>query len=222
MGLKTLAEGARRGYPWVMKMILSLLVLAAALPVKAQVDVPRDQLDTLKGAMEGFRQRLAPAKIKSKAVDILFDRLAKDPESNFTKAATGPDGATEVLSITLNEVEGPADAGKMGDGPAGGVAVQDLVYRRYFTHMEAVSQKITPQKDGRTTIDEWRYVIGLDGSIAIVTHNVMVGKMKDAASLEVDKTNSKSYRMSPSDPSVQARWKKLQEQFLKMGRTYEA
>jgi len=205
-----------------MKKILGLLILAVALPVMAQVDVPRDQLDALKGSMDGFKQRLAPAKIQSKAVDTLFDRLAKEPEPSFSKATPGPDGGTEILSITLNEVDGPAAAGKMGDGPAGGVAVQDLVYRRYFTHMEGVSQIITPQKDGTTSIDEWRYVIGLDGSIAIVTHNVMVGKMKDASNLEVDKAASRSYRMSPSDPSVKARWIKLQEQFLKMGRTYEA
>ncbi|MBI3552334.1 MAG: hypothetical protein HY077_07435 [Elusimicrobia bacterium] len=198
----------------------AIALLLAAIPVWAQVDAPKDQLDALNAQLRGFKQRLAPVKIDRASVDTLFDRIAKDPESNFTKSSPpAADGSVEILSVSLNEVDGPPEKGAdMG----GGFAVRDLIYRRYFTHMEAVSQKITPAKNGRTSIDEWKYIIGLDGSLSIVTHNVMIGKMKAADQLEVDKAKSKSYRMSPSDPSVRSRWQKMQEQLLKMGRTVQA
>lgn len=172
--------------------MIQLLAVAASLAC-AQTAVPEE----LRDAVADFQSKYAPARIDKAPVAALFARLSRD--SHYEKAEGDNTIAVELYELPLRQPEGWSDA----------------LYRRAFSHMTAEEQ-ILRKKDKE--VDVWQYDIGLSGTLEAVRR--LTVKLDDkGVPLE---QGSRLMRMSPSDPSIQARWKKLAPRLLKLGKTYEA
>lgn len=217
-----------------MKHALLAAVLLSAVSASAQVQSPGQPLDILpdamRDAMEAARAesaKMAPAPVDPKPVSELFERLAKDGAQIETQDGTQdayqrfgfPDkrGNRQNLQVGVVETGGPAQAAD----ESGDSMFRDLVMRRYFTSLEAQSEDWSVGKDGTGRVDIWHYSVSLDGKLVGVEHNVVpLGKGPDGA-LQPVYAQAKISRMSPSDKSVQKRWKALTKKLLQLGRTSE-
>lgn len=179
-------------------------------------------------AAQELAKKLAPAAVDAKPVRTLTDRLSKDgvqiqmEEGRIGNAYTrqgAPDARGRFRNIQANLVELPAEAVE----PKSDSMVRDLVMRRYFSRLEATSDdwSVDPVT-GTGQVQEWHYVISLDGKLIAVEHTIVpVEPVADGVVAPVE-AKGRSYRMSPSDPSVQKRWRKFSQELLTLGRVVEA
>jgi hypothetical protein len=213
-----------------MKHLLFAAALASALPVSAQVAAPEQSagLAAASDAMRALVKKLAPAAVDPKLVAALTDRLSKDGTQlkmeegeigNLLARQTAPDARGRFRGIQANLVELPAEAvEEPNDSP-----IRDLVMRRYFSRLEATSDDWRlDEKTGLGRVDEWHYVVSLDGNLISVEHAIVpLEPVGPGASAPIE-AKGRSYRMSPSDPSVQRRWRKFSKELLTLGKTVEA
>lgn len=213
-----------------MNATLSLLVLALALPAAAQTFVSADQADGLEAAAKSartLREKLTPAAVDPKPVKALTDRLFKDGEQVEMEQGIGniytrigrPDAKGRFKNLQANLVEIPAE---LAEAPSDSMFRQ-TVMRRYFSHLEATSEswEVDPET-GKGTVHVWVYRVGLEGRLLSVEHQIApVEPGEDGQAAPVEE-KARSYRMAPSDPSVQRRWKRLAKELLTLGRVVEA
>ncbi|MDD5627918.1 MAG: hypothetical protein PHU21_02555 [Elusimicrobia bacterium] len=192
-----------------------LLAAAAALcasPISAsEFSLDASGLQEVKQAMSAYKDKLAPAPVAKAPVDTLCDRLAKDGPTYASSQET-PDGGARTLQVTLVEVKGPAQEGMF----------RDLVYRRYFSHLEGVEECVRPLPDGTAALERTTFIVSLDGQLQAVKRVTakILGVTPDAMAV-VDPKSVRQDSLPPADPEVQKRWKGLGAEFLKMGRTIE-
>lgn len=174
-------------------MIQSLALAASLALAQQSSSVPEE----LRDAVSDFQSKYAPAKIEKAPVEILYGRLVKD--GHYEKAEGDNTIAVELYEVPLRQPDGWSDA----------------LYRRAFSYMTAEEQ-ILRKKDKE--VDVWQYDIGLSGTLDAV-RRITVKLDKKGMPME---QGSRLLRMPPSDPAIQARWKKLAPRLLKLGKTYEA
>lgn len=229
-GLGTLACGRRGPYPPDMKIFLPLLALTLAASASAQSFVSPGDADDLSAATtraSSLRRRLIPASVDPAPVKSLFDKLAKDGEQIEMEEGIGntltrlgkPDAKGRFKNVQANLVEIPAE---LAEAPSDSMFRQ-AVMRRYFSHLEATSEswEVDPAT-GKGKIHVWIYRVGLEGKLMSVEHQIApVETGPDGLSSPVE-AKVRSYRLAPSDPSVQRRWKNLTKELLALGRVVEA
>ena len=167
-------------------------------------------LEGVKGSLSAFTNKLAPAKVDPKPVDTLFDRLAKDGPS-YERATPIKEGGQRGLKVSLVELEGPEPEGMY----------RDLLYRRYFSHIEGVEQVYRKGADGKGSIEEYRFKVSLNGQLLEAKRIPMTIIGSTPQGLVPDQKSIQQVSLPPSDKDVQKRWKKLSAEFLGMGRTIE-
>lgn len=213
-----------------MNVILAFVVLALALPVCAQTFVSADQADGLAAAARSartLREKLMPATVDPKPVKTLTDRLVNDGEQIEMEQGSGnvymrigkPDARGRFKNVQVNLVEISAE---FAQTPSDSMFRQ-AVLRRYFSHLEATSEswEVHPQT-GKGTVHIWIYEVGLEGKLMSVEHQIApVEPGSDGQAVPVEQ-KARSYRLSPSDPSVQRRWKAFTKELLTLGRVVEA
>lgn len=212
-----------------MKHFLFAVALAAAVPVSAQV-VTAEQTSDIAAASDAMRslaKKLTPAAVDPKLVRSLTDRLSKDGTQlqmeqgeigNLLSRQAMPDARGRFRSVEANLVELPADAVEEKSDSM----YKDLVMRRYFSRLEATSDdwNVDP-KTGTGRVDEWHYVVSLDGQLLSVEHTIVPVEAVAPGQSAPNEAKGRSYRMLPSDASVQRRWKKFSKELLTLGRTVE-
>jgi hypothetical protein len=167
-------------------------------------------LEGIKESLSIFKNKLAPAKVDPKPIETLFDRLAKDGPS-YERAQPLKEGGQRGVKVTLIELEGPQQEGMY----------RDLLYRRYFSHIEGVEQTYRKGADGKGSIEEYRYKVSLDGKLLEAKRITMTIVGATPQGLVPDPKSIQQVSLPPSDKGVQKRWKKLSAEFLGMGRTIE-
>jgi hypothetical protein len=211
-------------------MNATLLILALALPASAQNFVSADQADDIAAASRSARTlgaKLRPAAVDPRPVKALTDRLVKDGEQVEMEQGIGniytrigkPDANGRFKNLQANLVEIPAE---LAEAPKDSMFRQ-TVMRRYFSHLEATSEswEVDP-KTGKGKVHVWIYRVGLEGALMSVEHQIApVEPGADGQAAPVEE-KARSYRLSPSDPSVQRRWKALTKELLTLGRVVEA
>jgi hypothetical protein len=213
-----------------MKLNHALMVLALAVPASAQTFVSADQADGLAAAASSartLREKLSPAPVDPKPVKTLTDRLVKNGEQVEMEQGIGniytrvgkPDAKGRFKNLQANLVEIPAE---LAEAPSDSMFRQ-AVMRRYFSHLEATSEswEVNPQT-GKGTLHVWIYRVGLAGTLISVEHQIApVEPGADGQAGPVEE-KARSYRLAPSDPSVQRRWKALTKELMTLGRVVEA
>lgn len=213
-----------------MNATLPVLLLALSVPASAQVFVTADQADGIAAAARSarsLREKLTPAAVDPKPVKALTDRLVKDGEqvemeegiANLYTRFGRPDASGRFKNLQANLVEIPAE---LAEAPNDSMFRQ-AVMRRYFSHLEATSEswEIDPVT-GRGKVHVWIYRVSLDGLLMSVEHQIAPVEPGPDGEPAPDEAKARSYRMSPSDPSVQRRWKALTKELLTLGRVVEA
>lgn len=211
-----------------MKHLLFAAALAVAAPVAAQIVVTPQQAAEMGAASSSMRAlgaKLAPAAVDTKTVRSLTERLATDgtqivmeegETGNLLVRQSAPDARGSFRNIQANLVEVPPPA-----DDSNGI-VRDLVMRRYFTRLEATSDdwKVDP-KTGTGSVEEWHYVVSLDGKLISVERTVVPVEVVAPGVSSPNEAKGRAYRLSPSDAGVQKRWKKFSKELLTLGRTVE-
>jgi hypothetical protein len=201
----------------MMRIQLSLLALILALPASAQfAGTDAEELAAAARRAAAQREKLRPAAVERTPVEALFSKLAEDGDRIEVENGIGnvltrigkPDASGRSRNVQATLVEIPAEA---AEEPSDSM-MRRAVMRRYFSHLEASSESWSA---GR--VDIWRWTVGLDGVLIAVEHQIV--PVKDG---EPDESNVRGYRMSPSDPSVQRRWKALSKELLTLGKLLEA
>jgi hypothetical protein len=213
-----------------MNATLSLLVLALALPASAQTFVSAGQADDLAAAARStrsLRDKLTPAPVDPKPVKSLTDRLVKDGEQVEMEEGIGniytrigrPDAKGRFKNLQANLVEIPAE---LAETPSDSMFRQ-AVMRRYFSHLEATSEswEVDPQT-GKGRVHVWIYKVSLDGRLISVEHQIAPVEPDADGQVSPVESKARSYRMAPSDPSVQRRWKALTKELMTLGLVVEA
>lgn len=199
-----------------MRRIFAVLALLVCAPANAQVTVPQGSMEAVGAGMKSLMERLAPAKVDEGVVRTLMDRLI-DGDLEFISIGR-PDKDGVELHHRLTLVELPTPRGELG-GPGSGF--YDLVYGRTFSRLETCSERWTPRKDGGYDVDQWVYTVGLDGTLLKVEHHLSRMDRLEHGITRVHKDGNRSYLMSPRDSAVLRRWKRLEQIYLRMGRTIE-
>jgi len=211
-----------------MRHVLFAAVLAAAAPVGAQSVAdpePVDQLGQIGAAAKAQNAKLAAAPVDPKPVNALFDRLVKDGEQiqtedgvqdTYTRSGQ-PKKVGRWRNLQVGVVEqGDPDAAA---DRSGRLQFRDLVMRRVFSTLEAQSEEWTAAKDGTGRVDLWHFTVSLDAKLLSVEHDWFPAKAGPDGKLQAQQDESRSERLAPSSPAVQARWKKLSGELLLLGRT---
>lgn len=186
-----------------------------------------DDLAAASYSARTLRAKLMPAAVDPKPVKTLTDRLVKDGEQVEMEQGIGniytrigkPDAKGRFKNLQANLVEIPAE---LAEAPADSMFRQ-AVMRRYFSHLEATSEswEVNPQT-GMGTVHVWIFRVGLEGKLMSVEHQIApVEPGADGQASPVE-AKARSYRLSPSDPSVQRRWKALTKELVTLGRVVEA
>lgn len=210
-----------------MKHLLLFAALAAAVPASAQVATVEQMADFAAAvrSSRSWAERLAPAPVDPKPISALTARLAKDGAqiqteegemSNALGRQGAPDARGRFRAVEASLVELPPEAvEEPSDFP-----YRDLVMRRYFSRLEATSDdwRVDP-KTGTGRVDEWHYVVSLDGRLLSVEHAIVPVEPVGPGRVALNLDKARSYRMAPSDESVQRRWKKFSRELLTLGRT---
>lgn len=203
--------------------VLWLVVVLSAAGVRAQPAFDPAEFDRVREEASKLRQGLAPAAVDPHPIDVLFRRLSRDgvlEESEgrrvwMYKRLGSRDGDGRVSSLQVGLVEYPGR-----DGASGGLAEGRPFFSRVFGRLEAKSESWRRREDGRSQIDVWDWVVSLDGRLLSVTHVILPVEVGPDGPESVG-ADGRLYRMSPGDPSVQRRWKRLVRDLLTMGRTVE-
>lgn len=213
-----------------MKAIPALLALILALPAAAQV-VTADQSADAEAASAraaALRAKLKPAPVDPKAVDAIVEKLSKEGQQvvledrtigNVLTMLAIPKEHGGIRNVQATLVELPAET---VEGPAKSM-YRYAVMRRYFAGLSATSEDwdVDP-KTGKGTLHIWVYTVALSGTLMSVEHQTApVEPGPDGMSRAVEE-KARSYRMAPSDPSVQRRWKALTKEMAFLGRVTEA
>lgn len=209
-----------------MKHLLLASALALAVPLSAQV-ATTDQaadLNAASASMRSLASKLAPASVDPLPVRSLTARLEKDgtqlemgtgETANLLVRKSAPDARGTFRSIQANLVELPPADDSTG-------MVRDLVMRRYFSRLEATSDDWKVDgKTGAGRVDEWHYVVSLDGKLMSVEHTIVPVELVAPGVAAPNEDKGRAYRMSPSDAGVQRRWKRFSRELLRLGRTVE-
>ena len=212
-----------------MKHLLFAAALAASVPVSAQVAAGDQTTDiaAASDAMRALAKKLTPAAVDPKPVSALTDRLSKDGTQlqmeegeigNLLARRGAPDARGRFRSVQANLVELPAEA---VEGKSDSM-IRDLVMRRYYSRLEATSDDWTVDpKTGVGRVDEWHYVVSLDGRLLSVEHTIVPVEAVAPGVSAPNEDKGRAYRMSPSDASVQRRWKRFSKELLTLGKTVE-
>lgn len=209
---------------------LPALALALAVPATAQIVVSVEQADAIEAATARARtlgEKLRPAAVDPKPVKALFDKLAKDGEQIEMEQGLGntltrlgkPDAKGRFKNVQANLVEIPAE---LAEAPSDSMFRQ-AVMRRYFSHLEATSESWEVDPDtGKGKVHVWIYRVSLDGVLRSVEHQIApVAPDADGQATPIE-AKARSYRLSPSDPSVQRRWRRMTKELMTLGRLVEA
>ena len=213
-----------------MNYYLPLLALAISMPVAAQSFVNSDQADEIEAATghaNSLRRKLMPAAVDPKPVKALFDTLAKEGEQIEMEEGLGntltrlgkPDARGRFKNLQANLVEIPAE---LAEAPSDSMFRQ-AVMRRYFSHLEATSEswEVNP-RTGKGKVHVWIYRVALDGKLMSVEHQIAPVEPGEDGQASPIEEKARSYRLSPSDPSVLRRWKRMTKELLTLGRVVEA
>jgi hypothetical protein len=212
-----------------MNRLVFAAVLAAAMPLAAQVATPDQAADigAASDAIHALAKKLAPAAVDPKPVQALTDRLSKEGSQlemeqgeigNLLVRQGAPDARGSFRGIQANLVELPPSAVEEKNDSM----IRDLVMRRYFSRLEATSDDwhVDP-KTGTGRVDEWHYVVSLDGRLLSVEHTIVPVEAVAAGVSAPNEAKGRAYRMPPSDASVLRRWKKFSKELLTLGKTVE-
>lgn len=204
-----------------------LTALLAAAPAYAQVAAPPLYAAAVGDAAASARALAAkrtPAPVDPKPVQILFDRLSQDGERLETRdgvedayrrlGAADARGRLENLQVGVVEAGDPDAAMDASGAPQ----IRDLVMRRAYSSLQAQSEAWTMNPDGTGRIDIWHYSVSLDGWLVSVVHDEIPLKPGPGGAPSPQTSQAHAYRLSPSDPAVQARWKELARKLLTLGR----
>ncbi|MCX5794319.1 MAG: hypothetical protein NTY77_02330 [Elusimicrobia bacterium] len=198
------------------KILLAAAAALAAIAVSplsaAEFSLDTAGLQDVKDSVSKFKDQKAPAPVDKAPVQKLFDRLAKDGPA-YVRSQETPDGGARTLQVTLVEVAGPPQEEGM---------MRDLVYRRYFSHLEGVEESVRPQADGTGALERYTYIVSLDGklqSVKRVTAKILAITPQGLAVVDDKSVHQES--LPPADPQVQKRWKNISAELLTMGRTIE-
>ena len=208
-----------------MKRFLFAAALAAAVPASAQVAADQDAgIAAASGAMRALAMKAAPAAVDPGPISALIDRLSKEGSqlemgggeiANVLDRHAALDASGGFRDIKANLVELP-DRADAANGPL----IRGLVMRRFFSRLEATSDDwIVDEKTGLGRVDEWRYVVSLDGKLLSVEHAIVPIEPAGPGKLALNAAKGTSVRLSPSDADVQKRWKKFARELLTLGRT---
>ena len=87
---------------------------------------------------------------------------------------------------------------------------RQAVMRRYFSHLEATSEswEVNP-RTGKGKVHAWIYRVALDGKLMSVEHQIAPVEPGEDGQASPIEEKARSYRLSPSDPSVLRRWKRM-------------
>jgi hypothetical protein len=211
-----------------MKNLWFAAALVCAVSVSAQVTPSPD--DGLPGAFSAALKsaraqsaKLAPAPVDPKPVEELFTRLSKDGAHVETRDrvedAYDRIGVPDKKGRFQNLHVGVVEASDPDEAAPGRLVLRDLVLRRFYSTLEAQSEEWTVGKDGSGRFDIWHFSVAVDGRLlSVVRESAPLEPTPDGKSvLHVSKISSKM--MSPSDKSVQKRWKALTKQLLTLGPT---
>jgi hypothetical protein len=204
-------------------------VLAGVVPASAQVATVEQgaDIDGTSDAMRALAKKMAPAAVDPKPVAALTERLSVDGTQlemekgeigNMLTRRTPLDARGRFRGIQANLIEVPADAPEEKSDSM----VRDLVMRRYFSRLEATSEdwSVDPVT-GTGQVDEWHYTVSLDGKLMAVEHAIVPVEPVSPGVSSPNEKKGRSFEMSPSDPSVQKRWKKFSKELLTLGKTVE-
>ncbi|MFA6091322.1 MAG: hypothetical protein WCU88_02835 [Elusimicrobiota bacterium] len=203
--------------------IFSWMILAVlAVPAPAQILVEPSQLKDIHKSRSLLQERLRPVEVDGAPLHSLLRRLSEQGETtpgpegkgsfrSFVRSVDAEPGVEErwILQVFESEEGLPDPEGSQGP------AVQHLAYRRSYSDMVAIHQRIRHSRAGDQT-DEWKYVLAASGAILSVEHNLVVVVRKDGE-LKVDEQNSRFLRMSPRDPAVLSRWGRMVRTLLTLG-----
>ncbi|UPT75024.1 MAG: hypothetical protein M0D55_04740 [Elusimicrobiota bacterium] len=200
-----------------MRNALPLLALVLALPASAQfAGTDAEELAAAARRAAAMREKLRPAAVERAPVEALFSKLADEGDQIEVENGIGnvltrmgkPDAGGRFRNVQATLVEIPAEA---AEEPSDSM-MRHAVMRRYFSHLEASSESWSA---GR--VDIWRWTVGLDGTLIAVEHQIVPVEGGEPVEAKL-----RAYRMSPSDPSVQRRWKSLSKELLTLGKLIEA
>jgi hypothetical protein len=174
-----------------MKHLLFAAALAAAVPASAQV------------ASSDQTSDIAAASVSMRALAEKLAPAAVDPKPLRS--------LTDRLSKDGTQLQ-------MEKGEIGNM----LARQGYFSRLEATSDDwAMDPKTGAGRVDEWHYVFSLDGKLLSVEHAVVPIELIAPGVAAPIEAKGRSYRMSPSDASVQRRWRKFSKELLTLGKTVE-
>ncbi|HAZ08890.1 MAG TPA: hypothetical protein DCZ01_10305 [Elusimicrobia bacterium] len=211
-----------------MRVMLPFVVVFCGSLASAQDFVSKEQIYSVKDAAKStliLRDLWMPlpAPVDPGPVKALFERLARDGERVEMEQAIGnaytrqgrPDAHGRFQNLQAVLVEVPREFEDKSDDPIFHYAVM----RRVFSHLEVTTENwnVDPVT-GKGKLHVWSYRLSLDGDLLSVEHQIAPvepGSDGKAAPIEA---KARGYRRSPSDPSVQRRWKRLAEELLTLGR----
>lgn len=204
---------------------LLLCAVLAAVPASSQVFFDASEVARVRDGALSLNERLAPAAVDPDPVSRLFDRLIKDGEAVESEVGMqdmyrrfgkfDAEGKMRNIQVGVVELPDPADA---EDAPM----ARHAVYRRYFSHLMARNEDFSVKRDGHGRVDAWDWTVSLDGRLLSVTHTILPLAPDAGGRVRIVEEKVRAYRMSPSDPAVQRRWRRVVKDLLSLGRTVEA
>ena len=204
-----------------MKRFLFAVALAAAVPVSspaAPEDLTADAA-AISRQTRLLKEKSAPAAVDPAPVDALTERLAKDGSqhrmatgetANTISAQTRPDKRGHFIGREATLVEVPYTVGRTASA-----AYRDALYRREFVRLEAARDdwSVDP-KTGAGQVEEWQYVLSLDGKLMSVERLIVPVVPIGPGESSLDMTKAQRARLSPSDTEVQEHWKEFSKELL--------
>lgn len=203
--------------------------LLLAVSASAQVQLTPEQADSLAATQRKAKtlaERLRPAPVDKDTVSALWSKLSKEGDQVAMDEGIGnvltrfgrPDASGRFKHIQANLIELPAELVEGQDDSM----FRQAVMRRYFSHMVATSEAWSvDEKKATGRVDVWVWQISLDGKLIAVEHQIVPLEPGIDGQLAPNELKGRSYMMSPSDPSVQRRWKAFSKELLLLGRTIE-
>ena len=201
-------------------MTIPCILLAAFWPAAAHAQVAVDPaaLESVQRAGQTVASNLAPAKADPKVFESLVDRLMKDGGRIVTKLGPAMAFQNEIQDevpyapsvVTAILFGGELPQRAVGDPDRG---IVDLALRYSFTHMQVGRVSASKVADG-VRIESWDYILGMDGAILSCSRTTRLqkaGKADRVFEVELD----------PRDPSVLQRWKQIEKQLPRLGKTIE-
>jgi hypothetical protein len=210
-----------------MKNLMLSAALVCAVSASAQVSgSPDNGFGDAFSALKSFQAqnaKLAPAPVDPKPVAELYDRLAKDGDR-----VEMTDGVQKFVEYVYDLTGSPDKQGRFQnlhvaiepsdpDAASRGQPVQDLVLRSAYSALEAQSEDWTVGKDGSGHGEIWHFIVSADGRLLRVDRLTVPLKPGPDGKPSFELSKQVSTLLSPSDKSVQNRWKALVKKLLTLG-----